>query len=151
MVELFQFCHDHIADGGAGNLSSAYLEKLGLDIIDKPVHGAAGQRPFFAGLADTPQELFPVEILAPAILFNNEEAGPLQALVGGETQVALQALAPAAYAVVDVARIDNLRIMVSAVGAIHLPTSTSCGVEVYKLPQRVVFVNRFSDKKLTIF
>jgi hypothetical protein len=63
----------------------------------------------------------------------------------------LQALAPTAYAVVNVPRVDNLRIMVAAVRAIHVLTSTSCGVEVYKLPQRVVFVNRFSDKKLTIF
>jgi len=119
MVGLFQPGHDQVADSVAMYLRPAHLVKLDFNIVNETVGGAGGEGSFFTGLTDARQELFAVELLAAAVLFNDEKARPLQTLVGGEAQIALQTLAPAADAVVNVTGVDNLRIVIAAERTIH--------------------------------
>ncbi|OGO20262.1 MAG: hypothetical protein A2Z15_05690 [Chloroflexi bacterium RBG_16_50_11] len=133
MVELFELRHDHIPDGAAGYLGAARLVKLLLDFIDKCVHGAALEGPFFTGPADTIKQLFPVELLPTPVLFDDEEADRLETLVGGETQLATQALAAAADAVVDIPRVNHLRVVVPAIWAVQAwpPQKVVCRLIIY--------------------
>ena len=59
------------------------------------------------------------ELLTPLVFLNHEQTGWLQALVGGEARATLQALAPAAYAVIYLPGVYNLRIMITTIRAVH--------------------------------
>jgi hypothetical protein len=108
MVEIFQFGHNKVADMSAGHLSAACLVKLPLNFIDELIHSAIGEGSFIAGFADAGEKFFAVELLAASVLLNDKEAGALESLVGGETQITPQALAPSADAVVNITRVDYL-------------------------------------------
>jgi hypothetical protein len=53
------------------------------------------------------------------IFLDDKETGGLQALVGGEARFALQALAPAADAIIDLPGVNDLGIVMAAEGTIH--------------------------------
>src|SRR6185436_8285454 len=81
--------------------------------------GSAGQ-----GLAQAGRELLAIELLAGAVALDDDEASRLDPLVRGEPGRAGRALAPAPDRgrIVEIARVDDPRFALTAMGTAHRPS-----------------------------
>ena len=107
-VQGTEALHDHPSDVGAWYLRPAQLLKLGLDVVHQLLYSAGGKGPLDARLEDAVDQLVPVVLLPAVIALGHHESRGLDALVGGVTQPALQALTAAAYALRRVPGVDDL-------------------------------------------
>src|SRR5205814_10650577 len=101
----------------AGNLDPSRSPQLRLDVVDDGAQPLRRDVPLLGRLLQARKQLLGVEVLASAVLFDDEERDGLNPFVSGEALPALQAFPPPADRLADfgVARVDHLQVVVTAV------------------------------------
>src|ERR1043166_6792873 len=121
LFEFLQAAHDHLADLRRRALPLRRLLHVLLDGVDDAVELRGRDGPFLAGAQQPGHHLVAVERLAPPVLLDDHVGDFVNALVGREPPLALQALAAAAnrVALARLARVNDLVFKVTAEGASH--------------------------------
>ena len=106
------------------DLAEAGAAELRLDLVRRAVRGVVGDGAPRQGLREAVGELVAVELLAGAVALDDDEAGRLDALVGGEPGAAGGALPAAAdrRRLIEVARVHDPRVTGAALRAAHRPS-----------------------------
>lgn len=95
LVHPAKFLHDELADLAGGDLRFQAIVQRRFDPGDDRFERRERDGTLLAGGDQAVQDLLPVEGLSPAILFDDDQRRGFDALVGGETLVALLACSPA--------------------------------------------------------
>ena len=121
LVQVLQPVHDHFPDLDAGNLPLQGALQLLLDLIGDVLDGLGADRPLFAGLHETADDLRPVEALTAPVPLDHQKGQTLHDLIGGESLAAAETLPPAADggALFGRSGINDLAFAVTAVRTAH--------------------------------
>jgi len=121
LIVAAQTVHDELADFAGFALPFGGLDDEGLRFIDDLLELADGHRTFFASAHEAVEHFLAVKTFAAAVFFHHHVGDFVDALVGGEAFLALQAFAAAADGVcfLAFARIHDFVIFKPAKGAFH--------------------------------
>src|SRR5580692_7126258 len=119
--------HDHFADLGRGELALRRFVNHAFYFIHNGFQLRRGHRPLLASLQQSLQNLLPFEPLAPAVLLNHHIRNFVDALVGGKSPAALEALPPPPNRISSAAftRVDHLIVQMRAERTLHSVVSFS--------------------------
>src|SRR5215813_7998299 len=121
LIKVFQAAHDHLADFRCRAFALRRSLHEGFDCIDYSFELGGRDGAFLAGAKQSRHDFVAVERFAPAIFLDDHVWDFVDPLVGGESPLAFQALAAAAYriALPRFAGIDDPIFDVSAEWALH--------------------------------
>ncbi len=120
-VDALQAVHDQLADFAGLALALRRVDHKAFGVVDDLLQLAHGDRPLLAGAQQAVEDFLALEFLAPAVFLHHHVGNFVDALVGGEALLALQALAAAAdgFAFLALARIDHLVVFKAAKRTLH--------------------------------
>src|SRR5215469_1206832 len=120
-VECLQLLHDHFADLGSCQFTLGGVVDHRLDLVDNPFQLRRSHRPLLACFQKPLQYFLPFETLPPSVLLDDHIRNFINAFVGREAAVALQAFAAPADGVpaAPFPRIDHFVVQVRAKRTLH--------------------------------
>ena len=118
-VHLAEPFHHHFPNVAAGHFPLSQVVQLHFDVLHHFFDGPGGNGALGTGLAETPNQLFPIELLSAAILLGYHQSRRLRSFVSGEPRPAFPAFAAPADAAIRFSRVGHFGVGKSTKRAAH--------------------------------